>query len=185
MSHSPSNTTQLDSQHHWTWKISLSIRLNCLWRNCLTVTQTQRFRDTKRFLNNCETDSITKETTSLKPGSHVLVMSSFLWATPFWWPVESHLGCFCFFWPKILGRWWGPMNGILSVCECSLSVEDTHRRCRHSNPMGKHFPHACLRLFTLQWATWRNFHHLIFDLCNVMCTKSTTQRYKKLRWRYV
>ena len=25
------------------------------------------------------------------------------------------------FYPKILERWWEPMNDILSVCECSLS----------------------------------------------------------------
>ena len=62
------------------------------------------------------------------------------------------------FCPKILGRWWGPMNGILSVCECSLSIQDFHRWWANSKPnccnlmflqpqvveMLKHLPHTCL-----------------------------------------
>ena len=33
---------------------------------------------------------------------------------------------FAFFYPKILERWQGPMNGILLICECSLE------KIRHS-----------------------------------------------------
>ena len=39
----------------------------------------------------------------------------------FWWHVESHLtDCFCFFFLTISGRWWGPTNYVLSVCEYSF-----------------------------------------------------------------
>ena len=38
------------------------------------------------------------------------------------------------FCPKILGTWWGPMNGILSVCECSMSIQYCHRWWANSKP---------------------------------------------------
>ena len=31
------------------------------------------------------------------------------------------------YYPKILVRWWGPMNDILLICECSLSSQYTNR----------------------------------------------------------
>ena len=38
-----------------------------------------------------------------------------------WWLVENNLsGLLLPFCSKMLGRWQGPMNDILSVCECSL-----------------------------------------------------------------
>ena len=33
-------------------------------------------------------------------------------------------GCFCLFCPNILERWWGPMNGTLSLYEYRLSGGD-------------------------------------------------------------
>ena len=46
-----------------------------------------------------------------------------------WWLVDSHFA-FC---PKILARWLGPMNDILSFCECSLSSLYTNKWWQHLN----------------------------------------------------
>ena len=99
------------------------------------------------------------------------------------------------FLPKNFGRWWGSMNDTFALYECSLSSVDNQSWWGHSNPAyclkkfqtfciqrwqgPKNFSHEsshpgaspCARA---QWATWWNFHCLIFAINSYLQLRNVT-----------